>query len=212
MALPELIEKSKRDWIFKVTKSNSKNPERDLAILSLFFGSGLTTFEINRIQICDVLSVNGVLQTSFDVRGNERLCHITNSKLRAYVDLYINHRVKNKIALGNNPDQYKGLNPFEALFISAKGKGFSIVKRETSLNPSYACDALNRLIKTMLKNGGIESPSILSGRRTMAVNLYRAGYDLSHIHYILGNKTLETTNKLIETDEASMAAIAKAAF
>ncbi len=68
------------------------------------------------------------------------------------------------------------------------------------------------MIKRLLADSGIEQPSILSGRRTFAVRLKRLGVDTPTIHLMLGNKTLETTLRLIETDTASMLAIADMAF
>ena len=52
----------------------------------------------------------------------------------------------------------------------------------------------------------------LSGRRTFAVRLKRHGVDVPTIHLMLGNKSLETTLRLIETDTVSMLAIADMAF
>jgi integrase len=133
--------------------------------------------------------------------------------LRELTQNYIDHRVKHKVCLGDNPDQYLGLEPDEALFISYQNKPFSITKKLTEKkNLTYACDALNRHIKMLLGNAGIKNPSILSGRRTYAVTLHRLGYDVAHIHKLLGNKTLETTQKLLTTDPVDMGKIAADAF
>ncbi len=215
MALPQIIEKPQRDWLFKSTKHCAKYPDRDLAILGFFLGTGLTTLQINRIHIVDVLHKNGSLRKDFVIRGTEpeRKAFLSSSLLRELTENYLKYRVKNKIVLGDNPDQYRGLDPDEPLFMSNQGKGFSIVHKKTDIGAdTYSCDALNRHIKKLLKDGGIESPSILSGRRTFGVNLKRQGYDVSHIHHMLGNKTLETTQKLVDTDTVSMGAIAAAAF
>ena len=64
----------------------------------------------------------------------------------------------------------------------------------------------------LLSQAGIENPSILSGRRTFAVNLHRKGFDVAHIHHLLGNKTLETTMKVLTTDPVEMGDIAAQAF
>ncbi|SHO57873.1 tyrosine-type recombinase/integrase [Vibrio quintilis] len=213
MALPPFIDKAKRDWLFKVTELNSTQPERDAALLAFFFGSACTTLEINRIQLKDVLKKSGKLSKRFDVRGNERVVYLTNPKLCDYTNRYIDYRVKNRIGLGDNPDQYLGLDPDDALFFSYQSKPFSIVRTKTKRgNDTYRCDALNRHLKMLMQNAGIESPSILSGRRTFAVTLHRQGYDIAHIHYMLGNKTLETTQKLLTTDPISMGDIARNAF
>lgn len=213
MALPQLIEKPQRDWLFKVTKLNSKQPERDQCLLAFFFGSACTTLEINRIQLKDVLNKSGKFNKSFTVRGAEREFYLSSERLREYLNQYLTYRVKNRIGLGNHPDQYRSLDPDSALFYSYQNKPFSIMRKQTPAgSDSYSCDALNRHIKTLLKNAGIESPSVLSGRRVFAVELHRQGYDVAHIHHMLGNRTLETTQKLLTTDPVSMGAIAANAF
>lgn len=213
MGLPQLIEKSQRDWLFKVTRQNSKQPERDQCLLAFFFGSACTTIEINRIQLKDVLNKSGRLNRSYTVRGVEREFYLSSPKLCEFLNQYLAYRVKKRIGLGDNPDQYRGLDPDNSLFYSYQNKPFSIVRKQTPAgSDSYSCDALNRHIKTLLKNAGVESPSVLSGRRAFAVELHRHGYDVAHIHYLLGNKTLETTQKLLTTDPISMGAIAANAF
>ena len=214
MALPFLIEDAERKWIFKNTKQISENPDRDVCLLQFFFASGLTKLEINRILLKDVLTKSGELNKSFITRSDiARQAFIIYPPLRQSIRNYIEHRVKHKIVRGHNPDQYKNLSPDDALFISNLGKSFSIVRKETPKgNDSYTCDALNRHIKQLLKQSGIEEPSILSGRRTFAVNMQRHGFDLAHIHSILGNKTVETTKKLLSTDPVDLGWIASHAY
>jgi len=214
MALPQLIELHQRKWLFKVTTELSKQPERDVCLLAFFIGTPCSTLEINRIQLKDILSKSGSLNKSFIIRGkkdyhdNDRHYYLANSKINIYIEKYLNYRVKNKVCLGNNPDQYNGLDPDEAFFISYQNKSFSLVKKKDS----FTCDALNRHIKTLLRQAGIENPSILSGRRTFAVNLYRQGCDIAHLMHMLGDKTAETTKKLVETNTVDMRAISENAF
>jgi site-specific recombinase XerD len=214
MALPEYIGKTQRDWLFNVTKTISQNPERDSCLLAFFFGTQCSTLEINRMQLKDVLNKSGNLNKKFLIRGkqdyhnDDRYYYLANKKVNNFIEKYLNHRVKNKICLGNNPDQYRGLEPDDAFFISYQNKGYSLIRK----GDKYKCDALNRHIKTLLKQSGIESPSILSGRRTFALNLHRQGCDIAHIMHMLGDRTVETTKKLIETDKADMAAISANAF
>lgn len=177
----------------------------DHAKLAFFFGSACTTLEINRVQLNDVLNKSGRLNRSYTVRGVEREFYLSNPRLCEFLNQYLAYRVKNRIGL----DQYRGLDPDNALFYSYQNKPFSIVLKQTRAgSESYSCDALNRHIKTLLKNAGVESPSVLSGRRAFAVELHRQGY----IHYLLGNKTLGTTQKILTTDPISMGAIAANAF
>ncbi|MBL4766007.1 MAG: site-specific integrase [Colwellia sp.] len=214
MALPQIIEKPQRDWLFKVTNEISQNPERDSCLLAFFLGTQCSTLEINRILLKDVLNKSGKLNKKFIIRGkqdyqnDDRYYYFANAKINSYIEKYLEHRVKSKICRGDNPDQFRGLDPDDYFFISYQNKGFSLIRK----GDKYKCDALNRHIKTLLSQAGIESPSILSGRRTFAVNLHRQGCDVGHLMHMLGDRTVETTKKLIETDTVDMGAIAANAF
>ncbi len=219
MALPPLIEPDKKRWLFKVTAETSSNAVRDLCLLGYFLGTGCTTLEINRIQVRDVLHKSGKLKSEFAVRGNpsfngeERIVYLKNIKLRELTQDYINLRVSSHVGLGDHPDHYLGLDPVEALFFTNKGAGFSVVSKTSDKDViTYSCDALNRHLKLLMKLSGIEGASILSGRRTFAVTLKRKGFDVSYIHHLLGNKTLETTTKLLTRDPVDMGRLAAEAF
>lgn len=219
MALPPLIENSNKDWLFKVTEKDSMQPERDLCLLGFFLGTACTTLEINRIQLGDVIHKSGTISPEFTIRGEksfngeDRVIYLKNSELRQLTRDYIEYRLKKHIGMGNHPDHYLGLDPDEPLFFTNKGSGFSIVSKTTKKGSiSYSCDALNRHLKLLMKNAGIEEPSILSGRRTFAVMLKRKGYDAAHIHHLLGNKALETTMRLLTSDPVDMGRIAADAF
>ena len=219
MALPHLIEPNEKDWIFKVTEETSLQPIRDVCLLAYFLAAPCTTLEINRIQIRDVLHKSGKLNKKFTIRGttsyngDDRVIFLKNKRLVEFTKSYIQYRIKNNIGMGNHPDHYLGLDPDEPLFFTNKGTGFSIVSKKTDKgSPTYSCDALNRHLKALMGKAGIECPSVLSGRRTFAVTLKRKGYDVAHIHHLLGNKSLTTTTKLLTTDPVDMGAIAAEAF
>jgi len=219
MPLPHFITPKEKHWLFKVTKETSNQPIRDLALLGFFLATPCVVLEINRIQLGDVVTKSGKKFTIFNIRGEksfngqDRIISMKNTILRNLTQDYIDHRVKNKIGLGSHPDHYLGLDPDEPLFFTNKGAGFSIVKKLTGAgNVTYSADALARHLKQLMNKGGIESPSILSGRRTFAITLKRKGYDVAHIHHLLGNKTLETTTKLLINDPVDMGAIAAEAF
>lgn len=54
MALPTLIEDKDKTWLFKVT-GQSWEPELNKCLLGFFLGSGMTTLEICRVQVSDVI-------------------------------------------------------------------------------------------------------------------------------------------------------------
>lgn len=221
MALPVYIKKHEIDWILKVTRSTSRFVTRDLCIVALYFGTPCTTLEINRITIGDVLSKTGGLNRKFDIRGSlsynqsPREVYLTSKKLKGFLMDYLREMAGRKINAGPNPDYYMSLNPDAPLIVTRLGGEYSIVKRKRKSGAvGYTCDALNRHVRSLLSKGGVEQPSILSGRRTFAVNLKRLGYDVVHIHHLLGygKHSLDSTIRLLLTDPVDMGRIAAEAF
>ncbi|MFL7013702.1 site-specific integrase [Enterovibrio norvegicus] len=183
-------------------------------MLAFFLGTPLSTLEINRIQLGDVIGKSGSLNHQFDIRGkadyhgDTRFYCLSNMRINTLINNYLDYRVRNKICRGNNPDQYRGLEPNDAFFISYQNRPFSLIRQ----GDKYRCDAINRHIKQLLRQGGVEKPSILSGKRTFAVNLHTQGCDIAHLMAMLGDRSEETTRRLVETNPVSMAAIAANAF
>lgn len=209
MALPVLIEDKDKTWIFKVI-TQTPEPELNACLMGFFLGSGMTTLEISRIQVRDIVKKNGQLTKCFAVKGDvSRDFCLSNVKLQNLIKSYIKKRPKD----GNHPDLFGAFDPLEPFFKRKNGDHFKIKRRETERgNASYHCNALNNHIKRLLADAGIERPSILSGRRTFAVRLKRCGVDVPTIHRMLGNKSLDTTLRLIETDTIDMLKIADMAF
>jgi len=209
MALPTLIEDKDKTWIFKVI-TQTPEPELNACLMGFFLGSGMTTLEVCRIQVRDIVKKNGHLTKGYAIKGDvNRDFYLSNIKLQNLIKNYIEQRLKD----GDHPDQYNAFDADEPFFKRRNGDHFKIKHRTTEKgNTTYHCNALNNHIKRLLADSGIDQPSILSGRRTFAVRLKRHGVDVPTIHLMLGNKSLETTLRLIETDTVSMLAIADMAF
>lgn len=209
MALPTLIDDAKRKWLFKVT-ATTKEADLNLCLLGFFLGSGMTTLEMCRVQVGDVITRSGELAKCFGVRGDvERDFYLSNSELRALVKRYAEKRRQD----GDHPDYFQGHDPHAPFFTRSNGEAFKVKRRTTPAgNASHHCNALNNHIKRLLNDGGVERPSILSGRRTFAVKLKRHAVDVPTIHLMLGNKDLATTYRLLNSDPVDMGAIAEMAF
>lgn len=109
-------------------------------------------------------------------------------------------------------------------------------KRDSGINPWYSerPDTPHFLVKRWFTHSwtialdvrfesqtvrGFKNLQILAGRWISSLILPFAnstlsvkGYDVAHIHHMLGNRTLETTQMLLTTDPVSMGAIAARAF
>ncbi len=68
MALPPIIEDKDRAWLFKVI-TQSPEPELNACLIGFFLASGMTTLEIYRIQVRDIIKKNGQLTKCFAVKG-----------------------------------------------------------------------------------------------------------------------------------------------
>ena len=208
MALPHFITQKELNWLIESTLVTSKNKDRDLCLIAMFVGTPCFVLELNRIQIGDILNKNGKLKKQFFVRcekdsnGEDRHIYISSNALRNIIQSYLNsHKAK-----GEHPDYYLGLDHEAPLF------DFSITSRAVDDKTSYAASSLGNHIKKLLRDGGIEQPSALSGRRTFANRLHAIGMDVSYIHHLLGNKMLETTRKLLINNAVDMGSIAARAF
>lgn len=199
MALPHLITEKERDWLFKVTKSRSPWPERDLCLLAFFIGSPCTILELNKIMVSDVIDNNGDVNKSFIIRGDKDF----NGEDRK---MFINQKIKKLI------DSYLysigGLHGYNALFRTLYGPEFAL----TEVKGRYRADSLTRHILNLLRESGIESPSALSGRRTFATTANRNGIHISVIHHLLGNKAIKTTKRLINSDPLTMGEVSSNAY
>lgn len=196
-------------WLFKVTKQQAVEPELSQCLLGFFLGTGLKTIEISRIQVADIFTKSGELTKKFSVRGDvERDVFLVNRKLKALINEYKLVRILD----GNHPDYYCGFDPIEPFFKRKQHGAFKILSKTSGTGKrSYYCPSLNNHVKQLLSNAGIESPSIESGRRTLALRL-KGQVDVPTIHLMLGNRDLNTTKRLLDTDPLTMNQIAELAF
>jgi Site-specific recombinase XerD len=173
----------------KLTKDQLKYQKytrnRDMAILTLFLGTGIRVSELVGINISDIdFNVNGFKITRKG--GNQ-------------VVLYFSDEVGN--ALTNYLSEREKINPIagneDALFLSLQRKRISVRNVQT-LVKKYTEKVTN------LKN---ISPHKL--RSTYGTNLYRETGDIYLVADVLGHKDVNTTKKhyaAIDEDKRKMAA------
>lgn len=199
MSLAHLITKPEQEWLFKLTKSYSKWPERDLCLLAFFIGSPCKILELNKITISDVLSGADKINKSFIIRGDKAF----NGDYRK---MYIKQNISK--FLSKYLESIPNLFDNELLFRTLKGEGFAI----TTVKGKQRADSLKRHLLDLLRESGIEQPSSESGRRTFATAAHRRGEHISTIHWLLGNKSLKTTKRLINSDPLTIGEVSINAF
>lgn len=154
MALPPIIEDKDKAWLFKVI-SQTQEPELNASLFGLFLGSGMTTLEICRVQVKDVLTKGGQLTKCFSIKGDvQRDFYLSNLRLQNLIKAYLDKRKKD----GDHPDLYAGHDPDEPFFKRNNGAYFKIKRRETDRgNVTFHCNALNSHIKRILADSGSSS-------------------------------------------------------
>lgn len=85
--------------LIRVTEATSRHPERDVLILWLGFSCGMRVTETARLTVADVLLPSGRLRSEISLRAEitkgcrQRLAYLTNPKLIAAMDRYIEWRL-----------------------------------------------------------------------------------------------------------------------
>lgn len=163
----------------KFTKS------RDLAILTLFLGTGIRVSELVGINISDIdFNVNGFKITR---KGGNQVVLYFGKEVREAIEKYLEERNQLKPVAGSN----------DALFLSLQRKRISVRNVQT----------LVKKYTSMVTNLKSISPHKL--RSTYGTNLYRETGDIYLVADVLGHKDVNTTKKhyaAIDDDKRRMAA------
>ncbi|MDE5654363.1 MAG: tyrosine-type recombinase/integrase [Clostridia bacterium] len=148
----------------------SKTKKRDIAILTLFLGTGIRISELVGIDMNDLdMDVNGFKITRKG--GNQTILYFSD-EVRQALDDYIDERAQNPL-LDNEP----------ALFVSLQNKRITV-------------RAVEKLVK---KYASITSPlkhiTPHKLRSTYGTNLYKETNDIYVVAEVLGHKDINTTKK-----------------
>lgn len=203
MSLP--LELTNTEAIF-LSASHSNEPALAQCLMGFFLSTGMRTIEICQIQVQDIIEISGQIHEKMIVRGNaEREIYLTNPKLKTLIVNYVNNRRKD----GYHRNCFRCFSPTAPFFLRSNGTTFQLSARKTNRGHiSLSCPTLNQLIKVILKDAGIQSPSIDSGRRTLALKL-KYQVDKKVIHNLLGNKDIATTNRLLSSKPLNMKQISE---
>ena len=214
MAKPPVIEDKQIEHLIKATAAYTRTPERDMALLLTLYGTALSVTELATITVGDYLEPKGSVQVTSAVRvdvahnGEERPLYWSNKRIVAALDKYLVWRLEHKQGLTIKKGAYRGLDPDGPIFLTEHGQPYALTKRTLPSGVlSYSCNTLGAYISRLHANAGIEGGSAQSARRTLAVKLHRAGYDLVHIAALLGHKSVTTTKRLVTLDPVRMADI-----
>lgn len=209
-----VIPEAQFEHMLRATASYSRAPERDVALLLVLYGTGMTTTELATLPVKSYLAGKGTVQVSSVVpaevahNGEERPLYWSNKRIVAALDKYLAWRLEHRHGLTVKKVAYRGLDPDGPIFLTDDGQPYAITKKTSKAGVvSYSCNTLGALISKLHANAGVEGGNAQAGRRSLAVRLHRKGYDLVHIKALLGHKSIETTKKLVDGDPVNLASI-----
>lgn len=171
--LPTHLRKEQTDAVFDAAVARASTGDfgavRDLAMIELFYSSGLRLSELAQADVADL----DLLANQIRVRGKGRKERIVpvgrkaEQALRSYLDV-------------REPAVKAPRAERRALFVSAKGR---------RLTPR----TVQRRVHGLYRGAGVEGQRVHSLRHTFATHLMDAGADLRAVQELLGHASLSTT-------------------
>jgi integrase/recombinase XerC len=171
--LPGYLDQTRTETMFQVAelRATSKDPAglRDLAILELFYSSGLRLSELTGLNLMDL----DLLSDQVKVRGKGRKERLVPVGTRA--SRVLRRYLEQREPLARLPGADR-----QALFLSRRGR-------------RLAARTVQRIAHRALNAVGGEGLKTHSLRHTFATHLLDAGADLRAVQELLGHASLSTT-------------------
>ncbi|ATJ86497.1 site-specific integrase [Ralstonia solanacearum] len=214
MPKPSVIEEHQIRHALKVAAVTGQNNKRDVALLLVAYGTGLTPNEIAKLLVSDYLQANGQIRIESHVRaeiafnGRVRPLLWASAKVRAAIDVYLEHRLAFRHGITTSPAAYRGLDCRSPLFLTGEGEPFGFTRRVTAAGAtSYSCESLTEIFRRLHQQAGIINGNASSARRTFAVRLHRQGRSPKLIQDLIGMSSLSAVKRLVESDPVRLASI-----
>lgn len=207
LAKAPVVEHAQMQHAFKVAAVAGQTPARDVALLHVLYGTGMTATEVAQLEVADVLDVQGGFRRESEVRaaisfnGRLRPVYWANPRVCEALDGYFAARLVHGHGLTAWRSQCRGLVQLGPVFLTNDGRPFSSTMRKTSAsNISRSCESLTQVIRKLHDQAGIEAAGASAARRTFGVRLHRKGYDLLLIREVLGLATPSAAKALCDGD------------
>jgi integrase/recombinase XerC len=176
--LPTYLRKDQTEDLFREAEARAQSGDfaavRDLAMLELFYSSGLRLSELAQASVSEL----DLLSNQIRVRGKGRKERIVPVGRRAEQALRVYLRLREKLPAPKADRR--------ALFVSRQGR---------RLSPR----TIQRRVHRLYRGSGIDGQRVHSLRHTFATHLMDAGADLRSVQELLGHASLGTTQVYTHT-------------
>lgn len=175
--LPEVLSIQEIDNIIAAIDLNSREGERNRAILETLYGCGLRVSELINLKISHILKEEGFLRVTG--KGNkERIVPIGNTALK-FIGYYFEQRRNHQLIAKGSED---------IVFLNNRGKGLSRVMIFTMIKRLCEKASVDKIV----------SPHTF--RHSFATHLIDGGADLRAIQEMLGHESITTTEVYTHLD------------
>lgn len=191
----------------------SDNPNRDVALLYVLFCTGAKPLEVARLTVRDYLNPDGTVRRNSQlgdhaaVRGRPRPLYFDSAHACAAINAYLEERVRRRVCVGSR-DQYRGLDPDSALFLTERGRPFA-VRRRGPHDPRLNSPVLVATYSVIFRRAGWEGVTAQSVRRLVAQRLVDKGADKQQVGQLLGLTSNRSVKRLLERPPQPLESLVK---
>jgi len=171
--------------------TQTEQPERNQAMISMSFGCGLRVKEISSLMVQDIVDGRGELKKSFTLESNQT--KQSKKKGSNSREVFLDH-----------PKLRKDLEAYLVGRGTIDGPLF-LSRKRGSLSPN----TMQMAFKNLFKRAGIEGASSHSGRRTFATDLIEQGIDIVKVSRLMGHTSIEMTKQYVQNNPEDLARATK---